>query len=228
MDFVLLLLYLGTTIIIAKLILISVRRWRKSPRFLSQHTKQCLQSFESLYKNIDGRQISLNERERFTTQDSSFVYGEIIPLSFAQLLESLSPHPEDVFYDLGSGVGKAVLCAALFFEWRKCCGVELMPGLHECSQSLLAELPARPFPVEFLREDFLQVDLSDASVIFLHATTFAPTLWENLKKKLYALKSGTRLIVVTKRLDESVFELISEWIVRMSWGESSAFIYRKR
>lgn len=43
-----------------------------------------------------------------------------------------------IFYDLGSGTGKAVLAAAIAHEFATCVGIESLEGLFVLSQDLLA------------------------------------------------------------------------------------------
>jgi SAM-dependent methyltransferase len=193
---------------------------------------------EKLFRTTDGVYISHAERERLDIHDTSFTYGEISPEGLAETLAIVQPKAGEVIYDLGSGTGKAVFCAALLYDWKKCIGIEFLPGLCQVSQELLKNFlkmeeiqqhfPDKNFPIEFIHDDFLNVDFSDADIIHLNATTLNPVLWGDLTKKLNALKPGTRLIVCTKKLDESHFEKIHEALHPMSWGDCTVFIYQKK
>jgi precorrin-6B methylase 2 len=190
-----------------------------------------------IYQPIDGMRISLSERDRLHIVDSTYTYGEINPDTFVEMLAVVQPQPGEVFYDLGAGAGKAVICAAMANDWGKCCGVEILPGLVKASQQALIEFeksptvqklfPNRKFNIQFLQEDVLKVDLTDADVIFLHATTFGQPMWDNLKARLLDLKAGSRVIVNTKQLDNDSFEKIDEHSRLMGWGDSMAFTYKK-
>lgn len=190
-----------------------------------------------IYQPIDGMKISLSERDRLQITDSNYTYGEINPDTFVDMLEVVEPKPGEVFYDLGAGAGKAVICAALVNNWSKCCGVEILPGLIEASKQALVNLknsekikklyPDNQFNIEFVQEDLLKADISDANVIFLHATTFGQPLWDNLKARLNQLPVGVRIIVNTKQLDKEYFEKIDEHSRIMGWGESMAYTYKK-
>lgn len=190
-----------------------------------------------LYQPIDGMEISLAERDRLQIDDSTFTYGEIDPETFAEMLQTAQPKSGEVFYDLGSGAGKAVFCAALLNNWRKCCGIEVLPGLYEVSKDLITDFqilpeikkhfPEKVFFIDFILADILKADFLDADVIYLHATTFGYSLWEKLATKLIQLKSGARLIINTKQLDSLHFEKISEKSQHMGWGDSIVFTYRK-
>lgn len=183
-------------------------------------------------------EISLAERERLKTDNPSFTYGEITFPSIATCLAIAEPKPGEVFYDLGAGAGKAVFCAALLNDWKKCRGVEYLPALHECTRDLLAKLRNMPeaqqfFPqilqdIEFQQNDIMATDFSDADVIYTNATAFSADMWESLIPKLEALKPGTRIIVLTKRLNnKNNFQLIQETMLPMSWGMNSVMVYKR-
>ena len=59
-----------------------------------------------------------------------YVYGEIEFLPFIALLSLDKPDSKTVFYDLGSGIGKAVLACAMVYPVHKSVGVELLPELY--------------------------------------------------------------------------------------------------
>ena len=55
-----------------------------------------------------------------------FAYGEAEIDSFAWVLHHAHPKPGEVFYDLGSGLGKAVILAFLLHDFQKLVGIELL------------------------------------------------------------------------------------------------------
>ena len=234
---------MSPAIIIAILLfitLIIIALTRKTQSQLNQYPKRLkhgLLILDKLYQDISGMNISLAERERLKNDNPSFTYGEITFPSVAACLAITEAKPGEIFYDLGAGAGKAVFSAALLNDWKKCRGIELLPALHECTRTLLEKLRAMPeareyFPselknIEFIQSDMLTTDFSDADVIYMNATAFAPDLWDALVPKLEALKAGSRLILLTKRLDANKFELIQETTLPMSWGMNSVKVYKK-
>ncbi len=60
---------------------------------------------------------------------------------FHELLDAAEVAPDDVFVDLGSGKGRALLMAASY-PFRKLIGVELSPSLHEVARKNLARVAA--------------------------------------------------------------------------------------
>lgn len=196
-----------------------------------------LKILDNLYKDVNGMEISLAERERLKTDNPSFTYGEITFPSIAAALAIADPKKGETFYDLGAGAGKAVFCAALLNDWKKCKGIEYLPALHSCTRTLLEKLRNMPeaqqyFPqilnnIEFIENDMLNANFNDADIVYMNATAFAPDLWEALIPKLEALKSGTRIIVLTKRLNKDKFELIQDTMLPMSWGMNSVMVYKR-
>lgn len=193
---------------------------------------------KKLYHNVNGTHLSLDERKRLQLEETSYTYGEIITDSFARLLQLAAPQEHDVFYDLGSGIGKAVFAAALLYDWKKCCGIEFLPALHETAVTLLEKFsqlpelekyfPQTKFNIQFFHQDFFQTDLSDANVIFVNSTAFHTLLWEKLATKLEETQSGTRIITTSKRLADTHFEQIAEGMLSQSWGVSSALVYQRK
>lgn len=200
--------------------------------------KQCYAFINNLYQNIDATALSKQIRQRQNIQDDAFVYGEIEVLSFAYMLEITKPKPGDIFYDLGCGSGKAVFTAALLYDFSKCYGVELLQPMYQlcCQQQskftqLLTELHldvTRAERIEFIHNNILHVDFSDADVVFINATAFFGDLWDAIVQRLYQLKPGARIILSSRKLPESDFALLSDKRQLMSWGMNSVFIYRRR
>ena len=186
--------------------------------------------FERLFENVQGYLLSHRDRARLGISDRSFVYGEVLPGPFLELLERAAPRPGEVFYDLGSGVGRAVVLAALAFPFARAVGVERLGGLCSAatrvSERLGAELGERCPAISFLEADLLEVDLSEANVVFLHANCFQPPLLEALPARFEALPDGARVISVGHLLGGGL-ELIETTKLELGWGESQAAIYRR-
>jgi SAM-dependent methyltransferase len=191
---------------------------------------------ESLYRTIDGGYISQCERARLQLNDTSLIYGEVLLPSFAAMLEVVRPVAGETLYDLGSGVGRAILFASLLYDFKKCVGIEIVPGLFQVSAVVLERFLSQPpsvvypqrAPVELVERDFLQIDFADADIVSVNATTLNPVLWGELILKLNQLKTGARVMVTTKRLDEAYFEKLHQGLYPMSWADCTMFIYRKR
>ncbi len=172
-------------------------------------------------------------------QDKDFIYGEIDFLSFYTILERTAPSIQDVFYDLGSGSGKAVLSTMLFFNVNKSIGIELLPPLYEQSNTQLEkttqrfqqhDLEKEYLPqmgrVQFINDSFLHYDFGDADIIYVAATCLTDATWNELISKMTRLKPGSRIIVTTRTIHHDQFESIYQGIELMSWGLCPVRIYK--
>lgn len=196
--------------------------------------------FDSLYQDIDATSISKIDRKNMNNDSPELVYGEIEFPSFFNMLEKVNPKPGDVFYDLGCGAGKAVIVAALCFEFAKICGVEILPGLYktaierldhlkhimtsydEQTQKKYAQKISR---ISFQHNNFLNYDFSDADIIYITATCFHPDRWDAIINKLLETKKGTRIITTTKKIHHPGFQLLYQQQFLMSWGMNTVNAY---
>lgn len=194
---------------------------------------------EALYKKVHAKSSSRWYRLLHLIQDKEFIYGEVDFLSFYTILERVSPSEQDVFYDLGSGSGKAVLSTMLFFNVQKSIGIELLPPLYNQANKLLSKAIQRlehhdiengSLPkmqhIQFINDSFLHYDFSDADIIYIAATCLNDDTWDKLILKMTFLKPGSRIIVATRIISHQQFELIYQGIELMSWGLCPVKIYK--
>jgi H3 lysine-79-specific histone-lysine N-methyltransferase len=136
---------------------------------------------------------------------SDNVYGELLPDFVSEILQRTRLNHEQVFVDLGSGVGNVVLQAALEIgaeSW----GIEMMD--NPCD---LAELQAKEFParaklwglnvgkVHLLRGDFtantrIGEVLKKADVVLVNNQAFTAGLNETLLSMFLDLKEGCQVV----------------------------------
>ena len=116
-----------------------------------------------------GKSVSKKEREdRQLAKDATLIYGEFIYETLGLILEKIKKfygkpnkgssgsvgflqRPGGIFYDLGSGTGKAVIAAAILHNFDVCYGIEILEGLYSTSLDVLnsyntkgkAKLPPR-------------------------------------------------------------------------------------
>ncbi|RLG77655.1 MAG: SAM-dependent methyltransferase [Thermoprotei archaeon] len=98
----------------------------------------------------------------------------------------------DVFYDLGCGDGRVVIRAIKEGASRGVC-VELNTSLLEKAREN-AKSEGIEDLIEFVNEDFFNVDLSDATVVYMYLLT---SVNRALKPKLEReLREGTRVVTL--------------------------------
>lgn len=200
-----------------------VKRWLKDLK-INKHLTAYLQ----LYTNVDG--FSLSKQARMEHDSLEYVYGEINFISFIALLSLCHPDVDTVFYDLGSGVGRAVIACAMVFNVKQSCGIEILPLLHECAVNmqqklaLNADYKNQASHIIFTLGNFLDYFFTDASLIFINSTAFFGNSWRNISQHLEQVKHGTIIISTSKALYSNGFKIFKTTQVEMSWGVVTAFL----
>ena len=202
---------------------IKIARWRNSFA-LNKHERV----YQQLFKDVDG--FALSRAERANQDALEYVYGEIEFTAYIALLSLAKPNCDTVFYDLGSGVGKAVIACAMVFPVKKCTGVELFQSLHEAAtmkrQQLvsISEYDTQANTIQFIQANYLTVDFSDATYIFINATALFGDAWITLSRRIEDTPSCTTVITTSKALKSKAFKTLRKVDVQMSWGVVSAYI----
>lgn len=205
---------------------IIIKRWYKTLA-LDKHYV----NYQNLFANIDGFILSRQARQKHDAME--YTYGEIDFISFIALLSLTHPNNNTVFYDLGSGIGKAVLACSMVFNVRKSCGIELFAILHATAlkqQQGLQQLPyykKNASTICFINANLLHTDFSDATLIFINSTAFFGETWNDLHQKLTLTAPGTMIITTSKQLMSNAFCVKQITRVRMSWGIVKAYIHQR-
>ena len=178
-----------------------------------------------------GKTLSKGERDRRNlNEEKSLIYGEVEFQSFYRVLRKINPQPGLVFYDLGSGTGKAVFIARFTQDFARCLGVEVLQSLHnqakiivdryngEYRQLLAAgqNQHANVYP-----GNILEVNWLDGDVVFANSTCFDDDLMRSLSKMAEGLKPGAIVVTFTKGLTSRAFELLERKRYKMSWGPAT-------
>ena len=181
----------------------------------------------------------LRRRSGNTQSEDSLVYGEIDLGGFCDLLQSLStPGSNGVFYDLGSGSGRAVFAARFVGDFERCVGIELLSNLHDMASSVKSlykfqyQSKLRCTTVEFVHSDLLKHDWSDGSVVYAPSLLFDSAMMERIAEKALSLQPDAYLISLKQFVDtlesfNQQFTLIELRSVLMSWGESNVYVYQR-
>ncbi len=101
--------------------------------------------------------------------------------------------PKDVVYDLGSGDGRVIVLTSKLTGARGV-GVEIDPALVVISKEKAKEYGVED-RVKFLQKDFREVDISEATVVYLYI--YYDVIRDYLLNKLEnELKPGTRIVTL--------------------------------
>ncbi|KAJ8602569.1 hypothetical protein CTAYLR_008762 [Chrysophaeum taylorii] len=188
-----------------------------------------------------GKQLSKSARATFKTPLLPLVYGEIDFSSFSATLSKVRTFGGlpvgGSFYDLGSGVGRPCVAAAVGFPLSKAVGIEYLVELHRVSkeaQRRYEEFNASvddATSIDFVRGDFTNLadcDWTDGDVVFANSTCFDTAMRVAVSACALRLRKGAFFVSSTRLfLPEHDFQTLSADLVSMSWGQATVFIQKK-
>ena len=127
------------------------------------------------------------------------IYGEITMKGVDLLVKKFETYfnEKTVFYDLGSGIGKMVAHIGLKYNVEKSVGIEYSKERYEGSLHIKENFFPTQSNILFINDNFMNVDISDATVIYLDNTVFPNNL---LEKKYDEIPIGC-LILYKKYMD---------------------------
>ncbi|KAH9641292.1 hypothetical protein HF086_005773 [Spodoptera exigua] len=143
----------------------------------------------------------LNQYEPFSPE----VYGETSYELVCQMIDQIDITSDDVFVDLGSGVGQVVLQMAAATPCRVCLGVEKaeVPSKYAESMDGHFRMWMRWYGKKFgeyklIKGDFLldehREKINSATIVFVNNFAFGPHVDHQLKERFADLKDGAKIV----------------------------------
>ncbi|CAG4979271.1 unnamed protein product [Parnassius apollo] len=143
----------------------------------------------------------LNQYEPFSPE----VYGETSYELVCQMIDQIEITSEDVFVDLGSGVGQVVLQMAAATPCRVCLGVEKaeVPSKYAESMDIHFRMWMRWYGKKYgdyklIKGDFLldehREKINAATIVFVNNFAFGPHVDHQLKERFADLKDGAKIV----------------------------------
>ncbi|EXJ94193.1 hypothetical protein A1O1_02586 [Capronia coronata CBS 617.96] len=185
---------------------------------------------------------------------SDNVYGELLPKFLSRIFKETNLKSDQVFIDLGSGVGNCVLQAALE-TGSESWGCEVMDNPNALAQLQAKEFPARchlwgikPGEIHLIHGDFLRNEavrqvLKRADVILVNNQAFTAELNDKLKYVFLDVKEGAHIVSLkpfrspTHKIKDSnvndpvnVLSVIEKdrWSGMVSWTDDPGKWYHQR
>lgn len=192
-----------------------------------------------LYEGINGFALSQKARTKLPYYYAGHDYGEATFESFYRMLSIVHPKQGEIFYDLGSGVGKKVFIASFCFPFSTSVGIELFEDLYHVSSGVLnrfitsvqSTLPKvqQQQTMQFIHADFNTHDFLDGDVIYisLHPAALDIELSNRLGNKLEHLKKGSRLITSNIPFFSPLYDVFKIDTYTYKDGEGTVFFHRK-
>ncbi|KAE9541059.1 hypothetical protein AGLY_004304 [Aphis glycines] len=143
----------------------------------------------------------LNQYEPFSPE----VYGETSFDLICQMIDLINITEDDIFIDLGSGVGQIVLQMAAATQCKICWGVEKadVPSsyskfMHLNFQKWMSWYGKECGQYQLVKGDFLSEEhrekITNATIVFVNNYAFGPQVDHMLKQRFADLKDGARIV----------------------------------
>jgi SAM-dependent methyltransferase len=141
-------------------------------------------------------------------------YATIGYSNVRKILRIVKLGPEDVFYDIGCGMGR-ILCVVAQKPVRKCVGVELLEPLCQIARQNATRLRGKKAHIQIVRGDATTVDLSAGTIYFMFNPFGPETLRDTLENIRCSLSQQPRAIriVYYHSKYQFVFEGLA-WLVK--------------
>lgn len=177
---------------------------------------------QMIYENKGGYIIPAEEIDAILKAGGHPQYGEIPYDSAAHILDDLNLSRQDVFYDLGSGVGKLTLQVYLTTAVKRSVGIELSKTRWIIAESCRKQATADDHIIHgrdlvFLNQDISSASLSEATVCFISGIAFPAPLIQSLMDRFGALDHAVKVISVLPLPAHPQFMLIKTYNLPMSW-----------
>lgn len=171
------------------------------------------------------------EKEACVQEKVFLTYGEILPSYVDLMIKKLDIRETDVFYDLGSGVGKVGLHFFLKTPIKKAYGIEFFEQRHEIAKKIYQQVEQQS-PELFLngrvlgsiQENFLKMNLSDATIIYTCSTCFSEELLKDIGD--LALQCQNLRYLISLKPIPSLLLLVEVLEIECTWGWSNCYIYK--
>lgn len=194
--------------------------------------------YDEIFAGLNGYGVSLQEKQQKIHQKyiENLIYGEI-PFELLYALFLFEPIKDKmnsggVFYDIGSGIGNAVIGSYLIGNFEKYIGIEILNSLYSISEIARKRTetiyPRTNCEIQLKHGNILEFDISDGDVILFCCPNKDEKIRFEMEKKFLTLKSNSIIIsLIHSFSNKTDFSLITSRMVRSTWGETLMMIYRK-
>ena len=167
-------------------------------------------------RNIEGKNLPVTWEE--------LTYGEIYYYTARDILSKIEITSDDILVDIGSGRGKMVFFASMYFKCRAF-GVELLPTFVKKSSAIGKLLKLNN--IFFIQGNFLDFDFSEVSVIYFAGTCISDDKFELLLEAIKKAPSGAKFINLSYPVETDFLKLMGREKMYFSWGSTLVYFYER-
>lgn len=183
-----------------------------------------------VYNSAVSEPEKLNQYEPFSPE----VYGETSYDLVCQMIDQIEINQEDVFIDLGSGVGQVVLQMAATMPTKSCLGIERadVPSMYAQGMDITFKAWMKWFGKKYgdyqlIKGDFLADEhrekINTASIVFVNNFAFGPNVDHQLKERFADLRDGAK-IVSSKSFCPLNFRITDRFVILLKCHRNCAIL----
>jgi SAM-dependent methyltransferase len=189
--------------------------WKLNSYYFIQYFSQGLNGINRLVAR---------ESAGFNYSPENFTYGETPCITVKHILAVSGCEKGKHFVDLGCGRGKATFYAHYLHD-MKAEGCEIIPTFIKKAEIIKGKMNADG--VNFINRDILEVDFSEADIVYIAGTTFDDELVEKLNEKLEKMKKNSVVVTLSYPLQTEMFDMFAKKSLFFSWGKNSVYFHRR-
>jgi len=183
-----------------------------------------------LYRRVDAYTVA----ESYKKNNLSATQGEILSGSINQIIAEIPFQEDDVFYDLGCGLGKIVLQIFLNTPVKEACGIEFVPELHQ--QSLELEKRLRlDWPqfyqgqrkIRLILGNFLESSLQGATILLINSTCFSQSTLAKVSAVINQYPQIHSLLSLRPLPLLQHLTFVKTLTVECTWDSTLGYLYQK-
>lgn len=212
----------------------------------TQIDEEIQKRFDLIHTNIFSKihfesalKVSNQYRHNLEHNGPTFCYSEVNPQSFLKLLVCLVDFDVEFrenanFVDIGCGVGKTLVVAALLNQFKRIIGIELVPSLFRKTQDTVKRFitnyrtPMDQSDIELWQGDGTFMDWSFVTLAYVQATNFDRSMMERISAIADRMEVGSVIMVVNNRLtNETHFDIVGITEVEYVYDKMTVFLYKR-
>ena len=187
--------------------------------------QNCIDYVYNKYNLIDHYKYDIDKNEKNFCSG----YGEILLPGILKLIENIDITSDDVFLDLGSGLGKLCISFLLLTRIKHSIGIELEKNRYNIS--CLARKKFMPYianrRLDFYNYNIVDYDLTKANIIYIGSLCFSDKLLKIISDKINH-HSSIKYVITFNKLPDTYLKLMKELIIPCSWKNNEIlYIYEK-
>lgn len=176
------------------------------------------------YAFIDPYAVSSKEGSHIALNKENLIYGETPYFTLYKILNYIKPTKDDIFYDLGSGVGKAVFFTNAYFK-IKSIGIDIIPSFIQNSKCIKQKFKLEN--IEFYQGNFIDFDIKNGTIFYIAGTCFDDDMIDKITQKIKEFKTGAFVITLSYPINSPYLQLEKIFVLPYSWGKGTVYVHRK-